>query len=1636
MYRRSKHRRWILSFVIIIMALTIVTPVLAQYIGPNRTVTETTTSCKVVLYECQFVTEKDEWKYKQENSWSCSSESKPWQAYSSNKRPCNDTLHTNGYQYWEREDVSHTETNTYPPATISGILQSCTLQNGWCITPPQVSLSGVEPVPGYNIFAVEGTLNGQSFACTNGNCNVPLIQGNNNLNYWALSSFGDSSSMGTLTAKVDSQLPTITASLSGTPGSNGWYLSSVTLNNSASDATSGLASFTCTRDGATLGFCNTIAVNGDGPHTVVLTARDNAGHTRVLTQNTSIDTQNPALNASVNGTVGSNTWYTAAVLNASASDPSPGSGLSVLQYNLDGGGWTAFPISGALNLSEGKHSVDLRAIDKAGRSVSSSKSYWLDTTAPGLSLDASGTFGLNNWYVTSPTLSAFASDDTSGLDLLEYTLDGSTWTAYTTPLNLSDGIHNISVWAQDQAGSVTQVDRTYQVDTRTPQIAGSLSGTPGMNGWYTSDVTVSASASDPQPGSDIDTFTYFLDGGAESSYTDALILSDGQHALQLIARDRAGLSYALDQTFKVDTLPPSITIDTALPNWINGTITLNGSAGDNGSGLASVELSTDGGQTWQAVTGTNAWSYVWNTSSSPNGVREVHVRALDQAGLTAEQTLSAAVDNQSPAISLPDSWLQWDSVMLNILDEHSGLSEARVEISDPQGRWPTRVISLDPGQFPLALKWDRRFADGTIAEAGTYDVKVFASDALGNTATKNAAIQVLLDILPPGPASTLAPTSIVSINTATPIPARTAAPSYTATNTLPTPTPRATESAIVVAFGTMEPRAQASPTQTFIPSLRATPTQSTSVDLLQAIFAPETNEQSTTEVITTQDSPLPVSTNNSVLWGTAATAAIAAATAYVQEEKRKRDEEKARQKALEEAEEERREKLQERKVAKMEAQRAQEEAWEQARLEETRDSSPIHTDIKIARMEYEEGVLSNIKNSPPVTKPAATKLSSQDRRAERKDELAQEALNFYSAKPQQDWKADYDIYMAQKAREEAAKKEQELPESEPSWWEKTKTFINENIVQPANTYIYKPIIKPTIEKIAETAENTVTWLDKNIYQPYIQPAVEKSKLFITSEVAQINEKIVVPYLKPVADKASEAVAKSIEWLNEKVYQPHIKPAVEKTIQNVSKVVEWMDKEIYEPYIQPAVEVINEELYQPYIKPIVEEVNQSVMKAATWVDEKIYQPYFEPVVRDINQYVYQPLVNKVSNWWDQYGEWVHGALDAVGFIPGLGEVADGLNGLIYLGEGRYLDASLSVMAMIPLIGDLGKAGKWTLKAGQEIVETAVTKVVKEVAEEAVEKVTKELLEEGTEKILKESGEELIEEFVKEAGEELVEKVAKETLEESAEKVIKEAGEEAVVAVSEKVTKEVAEEVSSSVPKGTFIEEIIEETPKHIDKGPLIKSLKEQYGDEVLDVIQRYDDNGILLLNQYGSEAIDFVKRAEKLGVDPTDVLDHPPRPGQSLEGWLLKIDDPNSPVNLPADLKLSTTDVKHLLNESVHNTHSSEFVLGYFDPNKVSGYIEVAENRTAIHLKMEQSLYNQVGFKNGTGDFWQINRAAIQYGLDKRKIFVLSTDLQTILSNPSKFTYAEIQMILHPGNNYVHIYKDGYDMLVPAELLIP
>lgn len=958
------RKRSILRFILLIAIFAIATPALADYLGPDRVVTETTSACKVVLYECRYVPSKNHYDYVRAEDWSCSNESKPWKAYPDmpSSQGCFEA--TVGDQYWGQEATVQEVTITYPPATITRSVQNCTFNNGWCITSPRLSLSGSEPVQGYEILAIEGTLNGQTFACSGANCSVPLNEGNNNSSYWAISSWGDTSTMGTVAVKVD--------------------------------------------------------------------------------------TKNPVLTASLSGMLGSNNWYTDAQLNASASDPAPGSGLAALEYELDASSWATFPEAGVLTLPDGKHTVDVRAVDTAGRAVSTSKSFWLDTVAPNVSLEPTGTLGSNGWYTTNLNLTASPSDSTSGVDLFEYSLNSDAWKTYITPLTLADGTHKVSFWAQDFAGLATQVDRTYKVDTRVPQINGSLSGIPGANGWYISNVTLSLSASDPAPGSGIDAFTYTLNGGIENSYTDAIVLSNGQHKIEINTRDKAGLTYSTEQAINVDTIYPALNVQTTLPNWINNSIDLNGTAADHGSKLSKVEISTDGGQTWQKVNGTTNWVYIWDTQNSPNGNHDIHVRAIDNAGLITKRNFTAGVDNRAPRINLPDSWYQWDTVRLDIWDDESGLSEARVEIRDPEGRWPVRIIRLGLEDFPLEFKWDRRFGDDTVAPLGTYDLKVIAFDHLGNVAHQGASIKILLDILPAGPTATLQPISRPTEVLTTPTP-------------IASPITTPTQAAVVSVFGTTpDPAALITPVAQAVSTPRAAPTQTGVLDWLQSVFdqEPQAEDRVTKSPVSM---PLPASrspnAHSNVLWGAAAAGVIGAATAQALEEKRRREEEAARHAEQVRAEvDARNEAIQASQEAKREALFLQNwlqgQAILNAQIEEAKKQGASAEQLAALReMGATQGFSAAIDRTAQLTQSLANAATRRDELVERKEQQVEAQARFYSAESE-DWEDDYNAYMAQRAIENwrAAEqqyypppaKEEPEEEEEKSWWENALGWIDEH----------------------------------------------------------------------------------------------------------------------------------------------------------------------------------------------------------------------------------------------------------------------------------------------------------------------------------------------------------------------------------------------------------------------------------------------------------------------------------------------------------------------------------------------------------------------------------------------------------------
>lgn len=114
----------------------------------------------------------------------------------------------------------------------------------------------------------------------------------------------------------------------------------------------------------------------------------------------------------------------------------------------------------------------------------------------------------------------------------------------------------------------------------------------------------------------------------------------------------------------------------------------------------------------------------------------------------------------------------------------------------------------------------------------------------------------------------------------------------------------------------------------------------------------------------------------------------------------------------------------------------------------------------------------------------------------------------------------------------------------------------------------------------------------------------------------------------------------------------------------------------------------------------------------------------------------------KSWWETGLDWTHTALDVVGLIPVLGEVADGANAVIhgveagiYAASGNNAKAAenaamaaLSAAAMWPLGGQAATGAKFAIKAGKELLEEGAEKVVKEGIEEGIEQGAKKEVKE--------------------------------------------------------------------------------------------------------------------------------------------------------------------------------------------------------------------------------------------------------------------------------------------------------------------
>ena len=177
---------------------------------------------------------------------------------------------------------------------------------------------------------------------------------------------------------TDAIPPTTTDTISGTAGTNGWYISPVTVTLSAQDNSggSGVQSTTYSLDGGTPAtYFAPFTVSGDSNHTLTFGSTDNAGNTEA--QNTMyipIDTTPPVITVPANVTQEATGPQTIVLLGTATANDAVDGAVTVTN-------------NGTSSYHVGTTLIQYNATDLAGNTVSAYQSVTItDTTPPSLSL--------------------------------------------------------------------------------------------------------------------------------------------------------------------------------------------------------------------------------------------------------------------------------------------------------------------------------------------------------------------------------------------------------------------------------------------------------------------------------------------------------------------------------------------------------------------------------------------------------------------------------------------------------------------------------------------------------------------------------------------------------------------------------------------------------------------------------------------------------------------------------------------------------------------------------------------------------------------------------------------------------------------------------------------------------------------------------------------------------------------------------------------------------------------------------------------------------------------------------------------------------------------------------------------------
>jgi plastocyanin len=277
----------------------------------------------------------------------------------------------------------------------------------------------------------------------------------------------------------DTTPPETAAKVAGDQNSDGAYVGTATVTVTASDeGGSGVDTVEyALGDGGYQPYTEPVVVEETGEHIFRYRATDKEGNVAeektvefTVVAPPTDDTTPPETSATVDGEQDADGAYIGmATVTVTASDA--GSGVNTVEFALGDGEFQ--PYTAPVMVHEpGSHTVRYRATDKAGNAAEEKSVDFTvveqpeeDTTPPKTTAKTEGKQNSDGHYLGKATVTVTADDEGTGVEKVEYSLDGGPFLLYEDPVVVDRaGHHSVAHRATDKAGNTSQaVSESFDV---------------------------------------------------------------------------------------------------------------------------------------------------------------------------------------------------------------------------------------------------------------------------------------------------------------------------------------------------------------------------------------------------------------------------------------------------------------------------------------------------------------------------------------------------------------------------------------------------------------------------------------------------------------------------------------------------------------------------------------------------------------------------------------------------------------------------------------------------------------------------------------------------------------------------------------------------------------------------------------------------------------------------------------------------------------------------------------------------------------------------------------------------------------------------------------------------------------------